>query len=160
MNLSKYLSSRPKIQCIIIVAKLFDNFQAYPTPIILLLFFFIKEGTNAYPYHMQPFSCFTPNAMDLCDLSSHHVVDKEVLSLSCQYHLLPVPAKMGRGDGETLNVHTLKFRIHLTIHLNKNNHIPERKLGEITLLRLFVCPIKMSMIHKNRRHALNWQFPF
>ena len=69
---------------------------------------------------MQPFSYFTPNAMDLCDLSSHHVVDKEVLSLSRQYHLLPVPAKVGRGDGETLNVHTLKFRIHLTIHLNRN----------------------------------------
>ena len=62
---------------------------------------------------------FTSDAMDLCDLSSHHVVDKEVLSLSSQYHLLPVPAEVGRGDGKTLNVHTLKFRIHLTINLNK-----------------------------------------
>ena len=57
--------------------------------------------------------------MDLCDLSRHHVVDKEVLSLSCQYHLLPVPAEVGSGDGKTLNVHTLKFRIHLAINLNK-----------------------------------------
>ena len=65
----------------------------------------------------------TPDAMDLSDLSRHHVVDKEVLSLSCQYHLLPVPAKVGRGDGETLNVHTLKFRIHLTIHLNRKKII-------------------------------------
>ena len=70
--------------------------------------------------------CFTSDAMDLCDLSSHHVVDKEVLSLSCQYHLLSISAKVGRGDRKTLNVHTLKFRIYLTINLNKENHITER----------------------------------
>ena len=57
--------------------------------------------------------------MDLCDLSCHHVVYKKVLSLSGQNHLLPITAEVGCGDRKTLNVHTLKFRIHLTVNLNK-----------------------------------------
>ena len=49
----------------------------------------------------------TPDAVDLSDLSCHHVVDKEVLPLPSQNDLLTVPSEVGRGDGEPLNVHTL-----------------------------------------------------
>ena len=49
----------------------------------------------------------TPDAMDLSDLSRHHVVDKEVLPLPSQYHLLTVPSEVRCGNGEPLNVHTL-----------------------------------------------------
>ena len=94
--------------------------------------------------------CLTSDAMDLCDLPSHHVVDKEVLSLSCQYHLFPILAKVGRGDGKTLNVHTLKFRIHLTINLSKNNIMKSTMFRTRTQCEGCLQAIKISVDHKKR----------
>lgn len=94
--------------------------------------------------------CLTSDAMDLCDLPSHHVVDKEVLSLSCQYHLFPILAKVGRGDGKTLNVHTLKFRIHLTINLSKNNIMKSTMFRTEYSVKVVCKPIKISVDHKKK----------
>lgn len=99
--------------------------------------------------------------MNLCDLPSHHVVDKEVLSLSCQYHLFPILAKVGRGDGKTLNVHTLKFRIHLTINLSKNNIMKSTMFRTEYSVKAVCKPIKISVDHTKKGwwvHIFNRRF--